>query len=173
MVSSMVDNDYFAGAGTKSAEVTGSANGVKEFTLCTRRINSFHARGCAAVFASLALISLVIAVVFAALGAWLILPFAGLEACALYLVYDWITRHVDDAERLEIRGNAVMLAVTEQTRTQHYEFNRAWAQLVVDRRNRDLRLALRSHGRQVEVGRYLDDGGRQRLARELKARLYA
>ena len=39
------------------------------------------------VFTSLALISLMIAVMFAALGAWLILPFAGLEAFALYVTF--------------------------------------------------------------------------------------
>jgi uncharacterized membrane protein len=45
--------------------------------------------------------------------------------------------------------------------------------LVVDQRARDTRLALRSHGREIEVGRYLDGGGRRRLARELKSRLNA
>jgi uncharacterized membrane protein len=110
-------------------------------------------------------------VVFAALGAWLILPFAGLEAMALYVAFRWVARHADDTESLVIRGNDVVLAVTEAAQTRQYEFNRAWARLVVDSRARGVRLALRSHGREVEVGRYLDSGGRIRLARELKARL--
>lgn len=145
--------------------------GVGEFSLHTRRIGSFDARTCAVVFTSLAVITLTIAVVFAALGAWLILPFAGLEAVALILAYDWIARHADDSESLEIRGNAVVLAIREQSHTRHYELNRAWARLVVNARASSVRLALRSHGREIEVGRYLDDGGRQRLARELKSRL--
>jgi uncharacterized membrane protein len=114
-----------------------------------------------------------VAVVFSALGAWLILPFAGLEAMALYLAFNWVARHAQDSESLVIRGDAVILAVREAAQTRHYEFNRAWARVVVDRRARDVRLALRSHGNEVEVGRYLDGGGRQRLARELKARLPA
>lgn len=145
--------------------------GVGDFALYTRRIRSFNARLCGAVFASLAAVSLAIAVVFAALGAWLILPFAGLEAVALILAYDWIARHANDSESLEIRGNAVVLAVKEQSHTRHYELNRAWAQVVVDARRSSVRLALRSHGREIEVGRYLDDSGKQRLARELKSRL--
>lgn len=159
-----VENHHFADVGVK---------GAKEFTLCTRRINSFNVRDCGVVFASLAFFSLIVAVVFAALGAWLILPFAGLEAFVLYLVFSWIVRHADDAESLEIRGDAVVLAVRERSHTRHYEFNRAWARLVVDTQHRDVRLALRSHGREVEIGRYLDSGGRQKLARELKARLNA
>jgi uncharacterized membrane protein len=109
------------------------------------------------------------------LGAWLILPFAGLEAMALYLAFSWVQRHVQDSESLVIRGDAVALAVQEASQTRHYEFNRVWARLVVEQENQGqgVRLALRSHGREVEIGRYLDSGGRQRLARELKARLRA
>lgn len=164
----MSDNDYFEGA---SLEAT--SKGAKEFMLCTRRINSFSARDCGIVFTSLAVISLVVAVAFAALGAWLILPFAGLEAFALYLAYRWILRHADDSESLQVCGHAVVLAVKENAQTRQYEFNRAWARLVVNRQGGDVRLALRSHGKEVEVGRYLDSGGKQKLARELRARLNA
>lgn len=171
------DNYYFDGAGKQRPEQGSGESG--EFVLFTRRINSprLSRRDCGIVFGSLAVFSLIVAVVFAALGAWLILPFAGLEAIALYLAFDWGVRHSDDSESLVIRGDAVMLAVRENASTRHYEFNRVWAKLVVEPRARSVgsvhsvRLALRSHGKEVEVGRYLDDGRRQRLARELKARL--
>lgn len=158
----MSDNHSIEGAEVK---------GAGEFTLFTRRISSCSVRDCGIVFASLALVSLVIAVVFAALGAWLILPFAGLEVIALYLAFDWIARHADDSESLEIRGNAVLLAVRERAQMRCYEFNRAWAHVVVDAHASSVRLALRSHGREVEIGRYLDGDGKRRLARELKSRL--
>jgi uncharacterized membrane protein len=144
-----------------------------DFSLYTRRINSFSARGCGIVFGSLAGFSLLVAVVFSALGAWLILPFAGLEAMALYLAFSWVQRHAQDSESLVIRGDAVALAVHEVSQTRHYEFNRVWARLVVGQDRQGVRLVLRSHGREVEVGRYLDSAGRQRLARALKARLRA
>jgi uncharacterized membrane protein len=105
------------------------------------------------------------------LGAWLILPFAGIEAFVLYLAYAWIDRHAQDCERLSICGDAVALAVCEGGNSREYAFNRAWARLVVGGSARDARLVLRSHGREVEVGRYLDANGRLALARELKARL--
>lgn len=119
------------------------------------------------------MVSLMVAVVFAALGAWLILPFAGLEVIALYLAFDWITRHAEDSESLEIRGNAVVLAVRENAQLRRYVFNRAWAQVVVDAHANSVRLALRSHGKEVEIGRYLDGDGKRGLARELKSLLNA
>jgi uncharacterized membrane protein len=157
--------------GTKQGAIDFS----RDFSLVTRRINSFSARGCGIVFGSLAGFSILVAVVFSALGAWLILPFAGIEAMALYLAYSWVKRHAQDSESLEIRGDAVALAVREMSQTRHYEFNRVWARLVVeqDKQGQGVRLALRSQGKEVEVGRYLDSSGRQRLAQALKARLRA
>jgi uncharacterized membrane protein len=154
-------------AGHQGAGVRG------EFSLFTRRIHALSTRDCSLAFGSLAAFSLIVAVVFSALGAWLILPFAGLEALALYGAYRWVVRHAQDSEQLVIRGDAVMLAVREAASTRRYEFNRVWAQLVVEQRARDVRLALRSHGREIEVGRYLDGGAREQLARELKSRLNA
>ena len=142
-----------------------------EFALLARRHNSLDSVTCWIVFGSLACVSLVIAVVFAMLGAWLILPFAGLEIAALALVMRWLTVHAGDFERVTVCDDVVALDVCEKSRVQHIEFNRLWARLVVREQSRSRRLALCSHGREVEVGRYLDDGGRKALARELKSRL--
>jgi uncharacterized membrane protein len=157
----------------QTMEVAG-VKGAADFSLFTRRIHAqsvYAVRNFGLVVGALAGFSLAVAVVFSALGAWLILPFAGLEAIALVGVYDWVRRHAQDSESLVIRGDAVTLAVREAAQTRQYEFHRAWAKLVVDERSREVRLALRSHGRQVEVGRYLDGGGRQKLARELRMQL--
>ena len=165
----MTDKEHITSAGNAREQ-----EGEADFALVSRRVNSFDARSCALVFAALAGFSLVIAVVFAAFGAWLILPFAGVEAFALYLAYAWLSRHASDSESLEIRGDVVALAVNEASSTQRIEFNRVWARLVElpqSRWGNDVRLALRSHGREVEVGRYLDDGAKALLARELKSRL--
>ena len=172
----MTDKEHATSADNGLAELSSKANpqGEADFALVTRRVNSFDARGCALVFAALAGVSLVIAVVFAAFGAWLILPFAGVEAFALYLAYDWLARHAGDSESLEIRGDVVALAVRDEHDTRRHEFNRVWARLVVSRQSSwggDVRLALRSHGREVEVGRYLDGGAKALLAQELKSRL--
>ncbi len=174
----MTDKEHTISAGSGLASLSSRVDpqGKADFALVSRRVNSFDALGCALVFAALAGVSLVIAVVFAAFGAWLILPFAGMEAFALYLAYAWLSRHAGDSESLEIRGDVVALAVKEASSTQRIEFNRVWARLVESPQSRwggDVRLALRSHGREVEVGRYLDGCAKALLARELKSRLRA
>lgn len=152
---------------------TGGAfvRGVEDFALLARRHNSLDSVTCWIVFGSLACVSLLIAAVFAMLGAWLILPFAGLEVAALAMVLRWLRAHADDYESVSVRGDRVVLDVRENNRTRHFEFNRLWATLVVEQQPQSTKLALRWHGREFEVGRYLDDGGRQALARELKYRL--
>ena len=145
--------------------------GVGDFALLARRHNSLDSTTCWIVFGSLACVSLIIAVVFALLGAWLILPFAGLEIAALALVLRWLRAHAGDFERVSVHGDVVALDVCEKSSTRHFEFNRAWAKLVVNERSWNTRLALRWHGREYEIGRYLDDGGKQALARELQRRL--
>jgi uncharacterized membrane protein len=156
------DNDSLEHTGGQSAG---------EFKLVTLRIHSFRARDCALAFGFLAVFSLFVATVFAALGAWLILPFAGLEAFALYLAFAWVRRHAQDMESLSICGDAVALAVRDGGEMHEFSFHRSWARLVVDGAVRGGRLALRSHGREVEVGRFLNAGGREALARELRLRL--
>ena len=55
------------------------------------------------VFAFIFVVSLGIATAFAVLGAWLILPFAGLEMLVLYLAFRYVDRHAADYERIAIR----------------------------------------------------------------------
>lgn len=145
--------------------------GAGEFALFTRRISSLNPRDCWLVFGSLAFFSMLIAGIFAMHGAWLILPFAGVEVLALWLTSRWIRRHAGDFEHVAISGDAVALEVCEKNRTQHVELNRAWARVVVQEQQGRMRVALRSHGREFEIGRYLDSGGKQALACEMRARL--
>lgn len=60
------------------------------FCVQVKRHCSISPQGLLLVFAALAALSLGIATAFAALGAWLILPFAGLEVAALCAAF-WVT----------------------------------------------------------------------------------
>ena len=109
-----------------------------EFSLVARRNNSLSSTGRLLVFAFIFVVSVGIAAAFAYFGAWLILPFAGLEMLVLYLAFRYIERHAADCELIEIDGD---------------------------------RLALRSHGREFEIGRTLSDAQRLELAQALRHRL--
>ena len=66
-----------------------------EFSLVARRNNSLSASGRCLVFAFVFAVSIGIACAFAMLGAWLILPFAGLEMLVLFLAFREIGRHAE------------------------------------------------------------------------------
>jgi uncharacterized membrane protein len=154
-------------AGTECSEVPRAT----EFSLVARRNNSLSSTGRLVFFASIFVVSIGIAVAFAAFGAWLILPFAGLEMLVLFLAFRYIERHAADYERIEIDGDAVKVEWVSAGATHRREFNRCWARVVAS--GDGGRVALRSHGRELEIGRYLSDEQRLDLARALKRRLHA
>lgn len=141
------------------------------FLQVARRNNSLDSTGRFLVFAFLFVSSVGIACAFAALGAWMVLPFAGLEMLGLYWAFRWVDRHARDFERIVVSGDTVSVEFFEAGRTQRHEFNRCWARLVADPGG--ARLALRSHGRELEIGRHRNGGERIALARELRRQLGA
>lgn len=118
-------------------------------------------------------VSLVIALAFAAVGAWPILPFAGVEMAALYGAFRWVDGHAGDYERLTVNGDRVTVESVEAAAVRRFDFNRYWAQVILarDAATGRSRLALRSHGREVEFGTHLTEGERVQLARELGRKL--
>lgn len=139
------------------------------YTFTARRNNSLTSSDRILAFGFIALVCLGIAVAFACLGAWLILPFAGIEVLVLWWAFCWVERHARDYERLTIEGDTLQIEVVEVKRVQRFEFNRWWAQVVCERNGS--RLALRSHGREIEFGRYLTGEQRLVVAGALRERL--
>jgi uncharacterized membrane protein len=140
-----------------------------EYERVARRNNSLSSSGRILVFAFLFIVSVGIACAFASFGAWLILPFAGLEMLGLYLAFRYVDRHAADFERIAIAGDRVKVESFEAGRATSHELNRLWAQVVASPGG--ARLALRSHGREVEIGRHMNDEQRLTLARELGRQL--
>lgn len=140
-----------------------------EFRRLARRNNSLSSTGRLLVFVLIFVVSVGIAAAFAAFGAWLILPFAGLEMLVLYLAFRYVERHAGDYELIEIDGDRVSIERFEGGSRHRDALSRYWARVLV---NRDgSRLALRSHGRELEIGRSLSDAQRLELAQALRRRL--
>ena len=140
-----------------------------EFRRIARRNNSLSSTGRLLVFVFIFVVSVGIAAAFAVFGAWLVLPFAGLEMLVLYLAFRYIERHARDYELIEIDGDRVKVERFEGGSTRTEAFSRYWAQVVVSRDGS--RLALRSHGRELEIGHTMSDAQRLELAQALKRRL--
>ena len=102
----------------------------------------------------------------AALGAWLVLPFSGLEWILLAFCLHLSIRQSQEREVITITGDLVRVEKGWGSPLQTYKFQRAWVQSPI--RGRPSRVTLRLHGKEVELGRFLVESERQVLARELK-----
>lgn len=145
-------------------------DGAAEYVYTARRNNSLSFSGRWLVFGLTAVVSLGIAAGFALVGgAWPILPFAGLEMLVLYAAFRYVDRHAWDYEQITICGTRVAVEVREGVKVTRQELDGYWAQLVCAADGS--RLALLSHGREIEVGRHLCEEQRLQMARDLSREL--
>jgi uncharacterized membrane protein len=121
--------------------------------------------------AAIAANTLAIAAGAAALGAWPVLPFAGLEVALVAFAFRAYARHDGDFERIEIEGARVRLQTRRAARLVELEGHAPWARLLVQDGPGGVRLGLKYAGRTVEFGRLLTDGRRREWAAELGRRL--
>lgn len=141
-----------------------------QFAFTARRNNSLSSSGRLLVFGFIFFVSVGIGLAFTLVfGAWLILPFAGVEMLGLYLAFRYVDRHAADYERLAIEGDRLQVEVLEGGRVSRFGFNRYWAQVICA--GDGSRLAVRSHGREYEIGRHLNEQQRLAVARELRREL--
>lgn len=123
--------------------------------------------GLAKAFAALAAAVLAISVGFAIAGAWLVLPFAGLEVLALAAAYLAYARRAADYERIELAAGRLIVEVADAQRTMHYELDARAARVCLE----EERVVLRGAGEELPLGRHLDAERRVRFAGELRKRL--
>ena len=121
--------------------------------------------GLAKVFAALSLLVLAIGAGFAAAGAWLVLPFAGLEVLLLGAAFVLYARHAADYERIELEAGRIKVEVADGSRITRYEVQGARVAM------QDGRLVLRGAKEQLEIGRYLGAEARAEFAAELERKL--
>jgi uncharacterized membrane protein len=145
-----------------------SAADDPDFSLIAKRNCSLQNAERWRAFWLVALVSGLIAVGFAAIGAWLILPFAGLELAALYAAFRQFERGCDDYERIQLRGDYLLVESCTGGRSRRFQSNKHWTQVVVSRTARGCRVAIRSQGRQIEFGALLNDEERAAAARQLQ-----
>ena len=137
------------------------------FSLTLKRNCSNSPAGFACVCGALAVAALAIGAGFAAAGAWLVLPFAGLEVLLLGAAFVAYARRAADCERIELASDRLTVEVTEAERSRRHVLDARTLQVVLD----DGRVLLRAAEEALEVGRNLDAEARVRLAAELRKRL--
>jgi len=107
----------------------------------------------------------------ALIGAWPVMPFAGLEVALVALAFGVVRRHDADFERLEIDEHEVRVEARRAERLTRFVAHRPWAKLVVRDRGMCCSLQLAYRGRSEPLGRLLSDDGRRALAQRLRGRI--
>ena len=112
-----------------------------------------------------------VATAVAMIGAWPVVPFAGIEVMLLVLAFHVVARHDADFERLEIGEHEVSVERRDAKNVTRFVAHRPWARVIVRTRGRRCTLGLAYAGRVVPLGRLLSDEGRRKLAQELRGRI--
>jgi uncharacterized membrane protein len=141
-----------------------------EFCVISRRNDSLDHRRRWSVFALLASVSLIVALSFAVVGAWPVLPYSVLELACLAAAFAIVERRARKWERLTVAGDRVIVETAVGARRQTREFNRQWLQVEVRSRGiaHEPRLTLRFAGEAMEFGEALSPGRRVEVAKELR-----
>jgi uncharacterized membrane protein len=148
---------------------------VADYQFIARPNCSLSPKGRVLVVAIAAAFSLLVAIGFSLIGAWMVLPFAGLEVLAVAYAFYYINCHAEDYESITIEGDHLAVEKRDYKNTSQIVFHRYWARVMLrDTPQGDQSLLLRSHGKEVEFGRYfLNNDQRLALAQQLKKRVGA
>jgi uncharacterized membrane protein len=115
-----------------------------------------------------------VAAYFAAQGAWLVLPFAGLEIAVLALGLYLSARCSATREIVSICGADLTVSRRRRQTLESQCLKRHWTRVVLSQDPTGWypsRLFLRCHGRQIELGGALLEQERKKLAQDLSKRL--
>lgn len=144
--------------------------GRSSFSFIIRPNQSLSWRGLVVFYVGIVTISMTIALAFYATGLWMVLPFSGLEMLALGAALYVCAWRGEMREVISIDEQRVAVEKGRRRLAERYEFQRGWAQVVLQGSRTSwypTRLLIRSHGREVEVGAFLNEQERQGLARAL------
>ena len=133
-------------------------------------------RGLMTIYGVIVFFSMTIAIAFYSVGLTLILPFSGVELLALGVALYITAWRGGHREVIIIEDDKIIVETGRKTPEQRLEFQRHWARVILERSWNHWypsRLLIRSHGRQTEIGRFLNEQERQGLAKELQSALHA
>jgi len=132
---------------------------------------SLTGHAAAIFFGTIAFVTLGIAMLFVVQGYWPVLPFAGLEMLVLAWALGASLRRRDRRERILVSDDQIAIETAVRGELTHVVFSRHWARIKLRAPFYALhpsRLVIESHGRSVEVGGFLNEEERRRLALRLK-----
>ncbi len=113
-----------------------------------------------AIFASIVIVR------FLMIGAWMIVPFTILDVLFIFVVLRWVLNSNNKIEKIRCSSEQLIIYRGEQ----QWQFNPYWTKVIIKKSHHPWysnRLLIRSHGKSVEVGKYLTEEEKQKLAHEI------
>jgi len=129
-----------------------------------------------AILGAIAFILLCISSYFAMLGLWLILPFAGLEIIVLYICIYLRLRANNSTEVISFDKTTVIVERGYYHAEKSWRYQRLWTRVFVKQpafRGHPKRVYIRSHGKELELGSFLNKQDKEVLIKDLKNMVYA
>lgn len=103
---------------------------------------------------SLIVFSGLIAIAFLHVGAWMVLPFAGLELMLVVLAFVAVLRHRGDYEKITFAEDYVEIEQSVLGKVRHFRFQRYWTRVTLkEGESGKTALWIGSHNQEVEFGR--------------------
>ena len=146
---------------------------VSDIKITVKPNNSLSVKNSIRLVAGLAAMSMLVGVGFALAGAWMVLPFAGLEVIAIAYAFFYMYQRSHDVETITIEDDRVIVEKRGYDAVSRDEFHRYWARVILRKQaNGRGALFIGSHGKEVEFGRhFINDEQRILLARQIKQKL--
>ena len=152
--------------------IIADVNSYNSFRVTFKPNSALTADNKVKVVVLLAIIPLLIGVGFSLIGAWLVMPFVGLEILALAIAFYYLNNHEADYESISIDGDSLVVERSTAQQVSQDVINPYWVKILQHKLpNGELHLYLQSHGKEIEVGRYLTREQRELLAKQLKQRI--
>ena len=145
----------------------GNAFDETSFYVEMRPNRSLTVRGRKFWFAAIAGTTFLLAGLATFVGAWLVLPFAGLEIVLLWYAFRLIGRHDSDYEWVQVTDRQFCWTKCECGQYEVLAGNAAWVQVSTISRHGRVEIGLRYQGRTVSVGKMISDHQRALLGRNL------
>ncbi|OJX00942.1 MAG: hypothetical protein BGO72_06175 [Burkholderiales bacterium 70-64] len=121
-------------------------------------------------FGTLAGAALLIAGLWAAWGAWFVVPFAVVEVGALAAAYLVYGRHAGDYERIEATRGRLTVETSSGARLERVERESGWVRVEYGGSRREP-IRLVTGKEEIAVGRFVPDDRKAELARQMRAAL--
>jgi uncharacterized membrane protein len=135
-----------------------------------KRNCSLSPRQAALAYGSLCGGAVIVSLVFALHGIWLVFAFAALETAGVALALLQYARHATDHEHIALSDGSLLVERVQAGTVQQIRLDACWTKIAVPTRPRSL-IQLESRGVKVEIGCFVSEEMRQQVAQELRREL--